>query len=85
MCECKSKCLVNIDFQFGQTQIVKDKTRKVVGPDWEGWEYDLECGIYDVGGGEPAKNFEQEMAESELQENNWQHSIVKEETLNLGR
>lgn len=42
--------------------MVKDKTRRVVGPDWEVQEhYFKEPGIYNRGSGEPAKNFEQEM------------------------
>lgn len=37
--------------------MVKDTTRKVVQPDWEGREYySEESGIYDMGSDESAKN-----------------------------
>lgn len=40
--------------------MVKDKTRRVAGPDQEGQEYYAkEFGIYDIGSSEPTNNFEQ--------------------------
>lgn len=47
--------------------MVKDKTRKVLGPDWEGRAYYCkEFGVYDIKSGAPANHFEGEMTKPDF-------------------